>query len=263
MDEGIDGLLDSPDDDLDDLDLGDEFDVPPTPAGAQTTKACPYCGEQVLAVAIKCKHCGSYVAELTQQPGASDAMPASPLRAVRKKPSLPWLAIGGGVAGLVVLASFSGWPLTCWHESAVGRPDAASRRARPAARAEQEAPKPAHSPEELAFAAKLVAFLDACDETAKLLQGSPQPEKCAEQTKVIRDRWAEVPAPPSGVAWAAEAAASARHFVELAEGITRAHAEFAGVLDLIGGGTGSSPEARDACAKPPTKSAASCRKFAT
>lgn len=26
------------------------------------TKACPYCGEQVLAVAIKCKHCGSNLA---------------------------------------------------------------------------------------------------------------------------------------------------------------------------------------------------------
>jgi hypothetical protein len=25
------------------------------------TKACPYCGEEVLAVAIKCKHCGSAI----------------------------------------------------------------------------------------------------------------------------------------------------------------------------------------------------------
>jgi hypothetical protein len=25
------------------------------------TKACPYCGEQVLAAAIKCKHCGSSI----------------------------------------------------------------------------------------------------------------------------------------------------------------------------------------------------------
>jgi hypothetical protein len=101
----------------------------------------------------------------------------------------------------------------------------------------------------MAFAAKLSAFLDACDQMAKLLQGPPQPEKCAQQTNVIRERWAEVPAPPSGVAWAAEAAASARHFVELAEGITLAMRNSSDALDLIGGGTGSSPEARDASRK--------------
>jgi hypothetical protein len=30
---------------------------------AQATKACPLCGETVLAVAIKCKHCGSVIDE--------------------------------------------------------------------------------------------------------------------------------------------------------------------------------------------------------
>ena len=45
---------------------------PPTPVATEVpvethrpTKACPYCGEEILAVAIKCKHCGSNLAEKT------------------------------------------------------------------------------------------------------------------------------------------------------------------------------------------------------
>jgi hypothetical protein len=41
------------------------------PTTPEPTRACPFCGEQILAVAIKCKHCGS---DLTTMPAeVSDA----------------------------------------------------------------------------------------------------------------------------------------------------------------------------------------------
>ena len=58
IDENVHGLLDA---------LNNEFE--PASPYSQPTKACPYCGEQILAVAIKCKHCGS---DLT---GAKAAIP--------------------------------------------------------------------------------------------------------------------------------------------------------------------------------------------
>lgn len=44
-------------------------------------KNCPYCGEEILAVAIKCKHCGEF---LTEQPSNAtpnqSGVPESPVQ---------------------------------------------------------------------------------------------------------------------------------------------------------------------------------------
>lgn len=40
-----------------------------TPAQQQETKRCPYCGESVLAIALKCKHCSSDLTKNTSQQG--------------------------------------------------------------------------------------------------------------------------------------------------------------------------------------------------
>ncbi len=40
---------------------------------SEETKKCPMCGEEILAVAVKCKHCGS---DLAEKPTAGTAAPA-------------------------------------------------------------------------------------------------------------------------------------------------------------------------------------------
>ena len=82
------------------------------------TKICPYCGEEILAVAKKCKHCGEWLTG--EKPGtvsSSSSEPAvsknEPQQETEKRPvetpkgaqkkSLLWPIIGGCAAILVVL----------------------------------------------------------------------------------------------------------------------------------------------------------------
>jgi len=54
-------------------------DAPPVSAAAEPTKRCPFCGEVILAVARKCKHCGEFL----------DRAPADPLTAAAGRTASP------------------------------------------------------------------------------------------------------------------------------------------------------------------------------
>ena len=293
-DESVDHLFESPDDDLDDLNLGDDpfrdnVNAPLAPSSAPAAKFCPYCGGQIPAAAVKCKHCHEVLTPSAQMEQAlirtKDFTNASVVTlllyffcfwlpglitnciylqqanrvkaAIGRDPPgrsvLLWLFWLCGVApvGLAVLFVLIVAVMAIW-----ARPSATSAQPAPVVASQPTPPPPAapkpeapkHSPEELAFAAKLAAFLDACDDTAKLLEGVPKPEKCAEQSKVLQARWAAVPPPPKGVKWAEDAAASAQHLVEMASAVTVGMTTLEEAMKAIGQPS-DSPEARDACRK--------------
>lgn len=190
------------DDDLDDGldDFADDAPSSPSPS----TKICPFCAERILAVALKCKHCGTYIDE----------------KARRISDISKWLwVLGGGVTvvvfvGIIVLLLF-----LLLRDSSTPEPPTmppapiASEPSAPPTPAKTEKPKP--TAEEIAYATKLAAFLDSVDETAKLLEGVPKPDEYLKQSEALKKRFEAIP-PPPGASWAKQTAASSRKILELA-----------------------------------------------
>jgi hypothetical protein len=220
----LDAILDADDEDegLDDFGLGDEPDAVAAPVAASpTTKACPYCGEQILAVAVKCKHCGSYLGEKVvpaRQPIAAAAR--DPVQTQKRGVPLWAWAIIAGTAGFVVIAvvvvavvwhKLSSSPLVTALESVAEETPREALPAPVAPPAPVTPPKPelrTASPAEMAFAAKFVTFLNGSDEMAQMLEKGAKPDELNKQLQTVKSARAAIPVPPAGAAWAASLASS-------------------------------------------------------
>ncbi len=231
----IDEIIKADDDDLDD-ELDDFADDAPSQPSS-STKVCPYCGEQILAVAIKCKHCGSYQGK---KAGTTDR--GAPARSASP---MVW-AIVIGAAAIVLLFVIGSIISYVLSDSDIDPepPVASTSPPTPAPRPTVEKPKP--TVDEIAYATKLAAFLDGVDETAKLLEGVPKPDEYLKQSESLKKRFEAIP-PPPGASWANQTAASSRKILELVNMLTYSLTTLEMAMEALGQSPGDSPEGREAC----------------
>lgn len=79
---------------------------------SQETKKCPYCGEEILAVAKKCKHCGTWLDGRDEAQASAPVIPKqntpvnTPVNKSTKKP-IDFLNIAIGILAVGAIASAS------------------------------------------------------------------------------------------------------------------------------------------------------------
>jgi hypothetical protein len=245
----LDEILDADDADEgpDDFGLDDDADETPAAAGAPSTKACPYCGEQILAVAVKCKHCGSYVGEKVVQPRQPTAGVPVPARKTSTR-TLTILAVAATVV-LVIIIGISILVYSLYNKVSSALPSLSE--ALPSAPAPTPRPTPAATPkvessgassEQIAFAERLTAFLDGCDELARLLETGAKPEQCSKQRDAIKSLQGAIPRPPQNAAWARQPYEATSQLMPVLDILSSRGLESELVGDLLKQTAGAAPD---------------------
>ena len=218
-------------------DIGDELRPPVEPA----MKACPFCGERILAVARKCKHCGTLLSNKTPSGKSSSKL-------------IWWIIAGIILVPLILIALlvlvFRLWASSSEPLSMLPIPEF-SNTYEPQAPAPVPAPTPeAVKPEvtdaEIVYAVKLSEFLDGVEEMAAMLEKMPKSEECTKQFNALKARFDALPPPPDA-AWAGDTVAWSRGIIDLASMLPYSMTTLEATMEALNQKPGDNPEMRAAC----------------